>query len=170
MIASRHCGHNGHVPVGCGILQDLGVDLSDLSYKAQFRIQLVRFQQGTIQTAQAHSFATGILQALDQILIDLARQHLLNNVHSLLVGDPHAIQELSLFADLFQHAVDLRPAAVDQHHVDAYQLHQNDVVHDVVFQILVNHGIAAIFHHNGFTRVFFDIGQGLYQNLGPLAV
>ena len=91
VVPRRHGGHNGHIAVGRGVLEYLRVDLPDLPHKAQLGVQLVGFQQGAVQAAQAHGFAAGVLQALDQVLVHLARQHLLDDVHGLLVGDAHAV-------------------------------------------------------------------------------
>ena len=57
-----------------------------------------------------------------QVLVHLAAEHLLDHVHGLVVGVAQAVHELGLLAHLLQHLVDLRPAAVDHHHMDAHQV------------------------------------------------
>ena len=71
---------------------------------------------------------------------------------------------------LFQHVADLRPAAVDHHHPDAHQAEQDDVAHDGAAQLVGDHGVAAVFDHDGLTGEFLDIGQGLHQSLGLLGM
>ncbi len=71
-------------------------------------------------------------------------------------------------ADHLQHGGDLRPAAVDGHHTDAHQIQQDDVAHHRLAQGVRNHGVAAVFDHDGLAGEFLDVGQGLDQSLGLL--
>ena len=109
-------------------------------------------------------------QQLDQRFVHLSGQHLLHNLHGLFIRIAHPVDKPALFADLFQHSVDLRAAAVHQHHIDTQRLHHDDIVHHGIFQVLVDHGIAAVFDHDGLPGQALDVRQGLYQDLGPAGI
>ena len=69
-----------------------------------------------------------------------------------------------------EHIGDLRAAAVDYHHADANEREQDDIAHHRFAQLFGDHGVAAVFHHNGLAGEFLNIRQGLYQSLGLLSV
>src|SRR5699024_669432 len=130
--------------------------------------ELFRRQHAAVQPAQADRPAAVVLQELHEVFIDLARKDHLHNIDGLLVRHAHPTDKLALHADLFQHGADLRPAAMHQHHIDAHELHQDNIAHHGVLQIVVNHGVAAVFDHYGLSRIFLDVWQRLYKHLGPL--
>ena len=109
-----------------------------------------------------------VLQKLHQIFVDLSSEDHLHNVDRLLIRDAHPADKPALLADFFQHGTDLRPAAVHQHHIDAHELHQNDVAHHGVLQVVVYHRVPTIFDDHGLSRVFLDIRQCLHEHLCPL--
>ncbi len=53
-----------------------------------------------------------------------------------------------------------------QHHMDAHQVQQHDVLDHSLFQFFVNHGISAIFHHDDLAVVFLDVRKRLDQDIG----
>ena len=57
-----------------------------------------------------------------------------------------------------------------QHYLYANEIQQHYVFHDLLLQILVDHGIAAVFNHDDLAHIFFDIGKGLHQHPGPLRI
>ena len=57
-----------------------------------------------------------------------------------------------------------------QHHLDPDQAQQHQVAHDGLLQFLVDHGVAAVFHHQDLAGVFLYVGQGVDQHLCPLCV
>ena len=70
----------------------------------------------------------------DDLLVGLADEHHLDDVHGRPVGDPHAAHETRLDAELLQHRADLRAAAVHDHRVQADELQQHDVLREAVLQ------------------------------------
>ena len=58
---------------------------------------------------------------------------------------------------------DLRAAAVNDDRIDAAMLQQHDVLGEVVRQLLVAHGVAAIFDDEGLALIFFQVGQRIDQ-------
>jgi hypothetical protein len=63
----------------------------------------------------------------DDLLVDRAGQHHLDDLDRLLVGDAQAALEFRFDAQLVQHRRDLRAAAVDDDRIDAGLLQQRDV-------------------------------------------
>ena len=172
MVACRHRGDNGCVAGSNGIFNDLRVHFADLAHKAEvFGCgQLIRLQHGAVKAAQADRLAAGVFQKLYEVFIDFACQHLLHNVHRLRVGIAHTADKAAFLADLFQHAADLRAAAVHQHDIHADELHQHNIVHHGFFQLRVNHSIAAVFDDDGLARPPFDIRHRLHEHMGAVAV
>ena len=80
------------------------------------------------------------------------------------------VDKAGLNAHAVQDLVDLRPAAVDQHHLHAHQVQKDDVLHHRGEQLLADHGVSAVFHHNDFAVILLNIRQRLHQDLRPLVV
>ena len=110
------------------------------------------------------------LQQVHQGLVYLTGQHHLHDVHRFLVGDPQTVDKYGLFAVFLHHFVDFGTTAVDQHHLDTDEPQQGDIFHHLLFEFLVNHSVAAVFHHDDFADVLFNIGQSLGQHQGSLSV
>ena len=108
------------------------------------------------------------LEQLHQPLVDLAGQHHFHHVHGLPVGVAQAAHKFGLLTDLFQHGVDFRPAAVNQHHIHPHGGQQHNILHHGGFQLVAYHGVAAVFDDHGLARVLLDIRQGLGQHPGSL--
>ena len=95
------------------------VSTFSISPIAQVHIGLAAAGDGVaVHAAQAD---TAAFQQGHEVLVDLARQHLLYNAHGLLIGVAQAAHKLGLLAHTGQHLVDGRAAAVDQHHPHAQQ-------------------------------------------------
>ena len=105
-----------------------------------------------------------------QVLVDLAAENGLDDVHGHLVGVAQAIHEFGLVADFLQHIVDLRTAAVDDHHTNAHQRQQDDIAHHGLAQFVRDHGVAAVLDHDGLAGKFLNIRQCLDQSLGLLGM
>jgi len=73
---------------------------------------------------------------------------------------------MALFADPAQQVFDLGTAPMDHHHIHPHQLQQHHVPGEGLLQVLVGHGVAAVFDHDGFAVEAFDVGQGLGQDVG----
>ena len=110
------------------------------------------------------------LDQVDPSLVDLACQDHLDDVHGLLVGDPQAVDEHGLLAQALHDVADLRTAAVDQDHLHADEPQQGNVLHDLLFQLLVDHGVTAVLNDDDLAAVLFNVGQGSGQDFCPLRV
>lgn len=144
--------------------------MSDFAHITQLRPQGFGLNQIAVHAAQPDGLAALALQKAHKALAELARQHHLHDVGGFLVGHPQTIHKLALLADPLEHLADFRPAAMYQHHLHADQAQQHQVAHDGLFQFFVHHGVAAVFHHQNFTGVFLNVGQGVNQYLRPLCI
>ena len=48
-----------------------------------------------------------------------------------------------------------------QHDLHSDEPEQHDIVHDLLFEIGIDHCVAAVFHYDGLAYVAFDIGKSL---------
>ena len=151
-----------------GVFHRLGVHAGDPAHQAVFLVHLLRLEELPVHAAQAHGPASQAAQLGHQILVDLAAEDGLDDVHGGDVGIAQAVYKFGLVADHFQHGGNLRPAAVDGHHPDAHQVQQDDVAHHRPAQLVGDHGVAAVFDHDGLAGKFLNIRQGLDQGLGLL--
>ena len=119
-------------------MHQLRIDRFDLSHLSDidfFARMLARSQgefMGADQTAilpgQAHGLAARGIDELDDLLVDLARQHHFDDIHGLGIGDPHPLNELAFLADPRQQLFDLWTAAVHHHRVQTDQFEQHHIV------------------------------------------
>jgi hypothetical protein len=148
-------------------VEHLGIDLVGLADIAEIdrlldvRIRIAggagdlgRLDHVAVLAAQADRLAAGGVDEADDLLVDRAGEDHLDDLHRLLVGDPEAVDELALDAELGQHLADLGPAAVDDHRIDAGLFQHHDVAGEGARAALVAHGMAAIFHHDDLLVVF----------------
>jgi hypothetical protein len=117
----------------------------------------------------AHGLAAGGVDQAHDVLLHLAGQHPLDDLHRLLVGDAHALDEGALLAHLGQGLVDLRAAAMHDDGVHADQLEQHHVLGKVLLKRRVGHRVAAVLDDQRLAVIAADVGQGLGQDLGLVA-
>ena len=99
-----------------------------------------------------------------------AGEHYLDDIHRFLISDAQTVDKFRFLSQPVHEVVDLRAAAVHQHDAHADEPQQDDVLHDLLLQLVVDHGVAAVFHHDDFAVVAADVGQGGSQDLGPLHI
>ena len=132
--------------------------------------ELVSHKQSAVEAAHTESLSAVALKELNKALVDLAREHHLDDVHCLLVGDAHSVLEYTLLADGVEHRVDFGASAVNQHYADSDELHERQIAHDRRLELLIYHSVAAVLDNNRFSDKFFDIGHRLNKNLCPLCI
>jgi hypothetical protein len=91
-------------------------------------------------------------------LVDLAHQHHFHDIHGFGVSHPHALDVVRLDLHAREHLVDLGAAAMNDHRVYTDVLHQDDVKGEVFLQLLVHHGVAAVFDHHRLVVKAPDVG------------
>ncbi len=108
---------------------------------------------------EADGVPAGLVDRRDDLLVDRARQHHLDDLDRGAVGDAQAIDEIALDLQALEHLADLRAAAMDDDrvHPDLFQKH--DVLGEHGADRAVAHRVAAIFHDDRGTRVAPEIGQ-----------
>ncbi len=130
--------------------------------------QFLGADEVAVLAGQADSLAAGLVDQVDHVLVHLAAEHHLDHFHGLGIGDAHALDELALLADAGQHVLDLRAAAVHHHHVHADQLQEHHVAREALLQMLVGHGVAAVFDDDGLAVKTLDVGQRFGKDAGFL--
>ena len=131
--------------------------------------QLLGADQAAVAPRQADRLAAGLVDQAHDVLLHLAGQHPLDDLHGLGVGHAHALDEMALLAEPVERRLDLRTAAVDHHGVHADQLEQHHVFRKVGLQGGVGHGIAAVLDDDGLAVEAPDVGQRMGQDLGLVA-
>lgn len=56
---------------------------------------------------------------------------------------------------------------MDDDRLQAHIFHQDDVLHDLALEFLIDHGVTAIFDDDRLAAEALDMRQGLHQNVGP---
>ena len=145
-------------------------DLADVDHLVRLVLVLQQQFLGADEIAvlagQSDSLATGVIDQVDHVLVDLTAEHHFNDFHRLCIGHAHALDELALLTDARQQVLDLRPAAMHDHHVHADQLEQHHVAREALFQIFVGHRIAAVFDDDGSAVKLLDVRQRLGEDRG----
>ena len=144
------------------VVENMGIDLTRFTDQAQvkdlldgrFRIprrpsQLFGADQVAVLARQADGDASGLVDGRDDLLVDGARKHHLDDVHGLPVGDPEAIDKPALDLQSLQHGADLRAAAVHDHRVHSHLAQQHHVAGEHPCQFIVAHGVAAVLNDEG---------------------
>src|SRR6185436_5095872 len=144
-------------------------DLPDVEHFAALvfivQKQLLGADEGTVLACQTDGTSAVLVDEIDDLLVDQPAQDHFDNVHGFTVGDPHALNELTLLADALEHVVDLRPAAMDDHRIHADQLEQYHVSREGVLQLFVAHGIAAVLDDDRLAVEAADIRQRFGKDL-----
>ena len=81
--------------------------------------RLARKHHVAVLAAQADRLAAGRVDEADDLLVDRAREHHLDDLDGGGIGDAQPAGELRLDAEPLEHLADLRPAAVHHHRIDA---------------------------------------------------
>ena len=155
-----------------GVIQQVGdeggIHIVDLPHIAQVRVALAAAcDHLTIHAAKAHAPAP---QQGHQVLVHFPGQHLLHHPHGHLVGVAQPVHKPALMADGLEGLIDGGAAPVHQHHPYPQKGQGDQIVHNGAFQLLVDHGVAAVFDHHGGAVVLLDIRRGLAEELGHLFV
>ena len=119
-----------------------------------------------VLAAQADGLAARLVDVADELLVDRAGQHHLDDLDGGGIGDAQPRGEFRLDAEALQHLRDLRAAAMHHHRVHRGLLEQHDVARERLGGVLGAHGVTAIFDDDGFFVVALHMRQRFGQNPG----
>ena len=119
-----------------------------------------------VLAAEADGPAALGVERRNDLLVDGAGQHHLDDFHGGAVGDAQAVLELALDAELVEHGADLRAAAVDDDRLHAGLLQEHDVAGEGAGETGVTHGMAAVLHHDRLVVVALHVGQRFRDDAG----
>mmetsp|Transcript_6004 Transcript_6004/g.17928 ORF Transcript_6004/g.17928 Transcript_6004/m.17928 type:complete len:245 (-) Transcript_6004:334-1068(-) len=104
-------------------IEELRVDRLDFAHESQIVPVLVdlldALQQRVVASGQAQCTAAGAANCGRDFLVDGTAEHHLRDFHDFGRRDAHAALESAFDADLFEHGIDLRSAAVHDDDADA---------------------------------------------------
>ena len=126
-------------------------------------LELLRDDEVAVFAGNADSPAARRVDAADDLLVDRAGQHHLDDFDGGGIGDAQAVDESGRDREPLQHRADLRAAAMHHDGIDPGLLHQHDVLREVLRHAAF-HGVAAIFHDDRLAVIFQDVGQRLDQH------
>src|SRR3990172_4261405 len=169
-------GDHRNEPVLLQELDGLRIDLFHLANQADVhRLTLgrpvgqpARADQVRVLAGEADGPPAVEVDQAHDLLVDLADEDHLDDVHGLRVGDPHAPDKARFLAEALHQRPDLRPAAVHDHGVDPHVAEQDDVEGEGFLQVRLLHGRAAVLDDEGLALEGADVREGLHQDLGPL--
>ena len=151
-------------------VQHIGIDLRRIADESQIdrlaaldHLHAVGGHQAGILAAEAQRIAARLGHRLDDLLVDLAGQHHLDDFDGGTVGDAQPVDEAALDLQTIQHLGDLRTAAMHHHRIDAHLLDQHDVAGEDAGELVIDHGMTTIFDDEGLARIALHIGQRLGQ-------
>ena len=148
-----------------GIAHVADVDrLHDVGLGVRHLGDLLGHHQVGILAADTDRFAALAVDGGDDLLVDGAGQHHLDDIDSGLVGDAQAVDEIGLDLELLQHGGDLRAAAMHHDRVHARLLQVDDVLGEGVGQCLVAHGMPAELDDDRLLVIADQVRQRLGQD------
>ena len=130
------------------------------------RRRLRRLHHVAVLAGKTDRLAAGFVDVADQLLVDRACQHHLDDLDGGGVGNAKPGGEFRLDAEPLEHGRDLRPAAMHHHRIDRGLLQQHDVAGKGFCGFLCAHGMAAIFDDDGFLVILLHMRQRLGQYAG----
>ena len=116
-----------------------------------------------VKSAQSHGLRALGAQELDEVLVRLACEHALHDPHRLLVGDAKSAHELRFDPKGGERLVDGGTAAVNEYDADADHREEHQVVHHLLLQLGVLHGVSAVLHYDGVVAVEPDVLERVAQ-------
>ena len=106
----------------------------------------------------------------DDLLVHLADQDHLGDLHGGPVGDALTVDELGRHPQLRHVPADLGAAAVHDHGFHAHESQQHDILGELLLQARRGHRRAAVLEHHRGAPEAADVGHGLEQGLHGLLV
>ena len=146
-----------------------GIHIVNVSHPAQLLAALMAVVDIPADAGQAHGLAPQPVDIAHQLRVHLAHQNHLHHPHNILGGVAQAVDEFHGNVQLLQHLIDAGAAAVGQHGLETQELQQHHVVHHGILQVLVDHGVAAVFDDHDLPRVLLQVRHGLHEGFDFLS-
>src|SRR5713101_8288885 len=167
--AYSHGGDDGNEAARLEDANGLGIDALDLSHQPDVGEGAVgltvhalsRADHGAVLAREPHGAAAVQVDQPDDLLVDLAHEHHLDDLHRLGIRYPHPAHEFRLLAQALHESPDLRASAVDDHRPHPGQPEEEDVAGELLLEVGLLHGRAAILDDQGLALEVADIGQRL---------
>ena len=105
-----------------------------------------------------------------KLLVHLACKNHFYYIYGVLIRISESVYKSAFNIEPFEHVAYFRTAAVDQHNLDSYQRQQHNVAHNGLLEIIVSHGVTAVFHYNYLIIIILYIRQRVHQNLCPYII
>ena len=170
VLVASQCRDYRNIAFFQNIRDSLDVDLGHFAHIAELLILHFGFDEISVHAAKSYGFSATLFKHGDKSLVDLSCKDHLDDVHGLLVGDSQAVDEFGLLAELVHHACNLRSASVNQNDLYSDEPQKDYIIHDLLLQIGIDHGVSAVFNNDGLSDISFDVWKGLGQNFCSFGV
>ena len=113
-------------------------------------MELFSQYQFAIFAAEPDRLAPFPVDPCHDLFVYLAPQHHLHHIHGRGIGHPHPPDKLGEHPHPVEHFVYLRSSPVDDNRVQTDKFQEGDIPGKIGFQLIVDHGVSAIFNNDGF--------------------
>ena len=150
-----------------------GIDGLHIPYEAQLN-RAVRSlgymrsdrQDTGIPSRDADGVATQCVYCLYEAGVDLAEEHILDDLHRIVVRYPQSIDPFRLDFPFLQSSIDGGATTVDDDWIDADKLHEYEILQNRICSSDGGQRAAAILDDDRLFAKGLDVGQGLHEDGG----
>ena len=166
-------GDHGDNASRAQIADHLNIHFNRLADETQFRVIRDTNHQIVVFAGNPNSASAFVIDGLHDPFVDKSGQHHFHDFDSGFIGDAFAAHPIAFDAQLFQHVIDHRAAAMHHDGVHAHLSHQHHVAGKFGHCIIVAHGVAAKFDDDNRAGEALQVGQSLGEGAGggdPVAI
>ena len=135
------------------------------AHATELGVERLGDERAGIAARHAHGQVAVVVDGSNQLLVNLAAQHLAHDIHSRRRGHALAVLKLDGNIVMAQRLVDSLAAAVHDNGAHADDLEQDDVAHHVATQLLVDHGCTAVLDNDRLAGQVLNPRQRFEQQL-----
>ena len=153
-------------------LKDAGINPGDLTYPAKVDklgrgivghrlvyLQLTSTDQITISTGKAYCLTAAMVYLADNLLIYFSHEYHFHHIHGLTIGHSHSLDVVCFYIKSFEKGVNLRATTMHNYRVNANMFEQDNIQGKLLFQMLIHHGMSAIFDDHSLASEFLHVGK-----------
>ena len=141
------------------------ISVSPVASRFFGHLQLLRLDEAAILPRQSHGPAACLVDEIHDLLVHLAAQDHLDDIHGLLVGHPLSGDEGWFLSHPLHGPADLRTSAMYDNGVDADKAHEDNVLREALLQGIVGHCASAVFDNKDLSPEGLDIRHRLDEGL-----